>query len=563
VIAHELAHQWFGNLVTMSWWEDLWLNESFASWAETMTVDFLEPSWQWWADFRAGLGSHAREMDALANTHPIQVEVPDPQGLDEIFDAISYFKGQSILRMLEGYLGPEIFRDGLRVYLKRHAYGNTTTRDLWQALGEASGKDVGALMNAWTSLPGFPMLSYEDGQVRQERFVASPREAKRLAQAGGDPEVWPVPFAARLAGGAVTDPLLVDQPAVELPEAVVASDWFKPNPEERSFYRSLYTEGMVEALTQPLQDKTLGTTDRYGVVNDVWAAAGAAKTSTVAALELTVALREEEEYLPALAMYEGLGEMLAIVEDKTLRKQFEHLGRWLTERNYQRLGWESRGDEPHFDTLLRPVVLNQALRFELPGAGDEALKRFAHYVETGELDPNIRSAVLYAAAHYGDVKHYEQMLALYRAEHAPHARQSQLLGLGRFRQPELVRRTLDFAMSHEVRLQDVVYGLAGVWRTRENRELAWEHLQAQWGELVERFGDGGHMLDRFPDFAGAAFATHARADEVEAFFAAHPHVMITRPVAQAVEAIRFKADWFERDGRDIREFMAQWSAKHP
>jgi hypothetical protein len=269
-------------------------------------------------------------------------------------------------------------------------------------------------------------------------------------------------------------------------------------------------------------------------------------------------MRDEHEYLPALAVYESLGEMMAIVEDEPLRRRLEQFGQWLVEPNYARLGWDVTSGESHFDTLLRTVVLQQALRYDVPGAGDEAIKRFTAYTSGGKLDPNTRAAVLFGAARYGGTKQYDQLLELYRHEEAPHTRQPQLISLGRFRQPELARRTLDFAMSSEVRLQDVVYGLAGVWRARENREIAWKHLQEQWGELVERFGEGGHMLDRFPDFAGTAFATHERAHEVQAFFAAHPHILVTRPAAQAVETIEFKADWYDRDHIAIAKFLDEW-----
>ncbi|HEY6736526.1 MAG TPA: M1 family metallopeptidase [Candidatus Saccharimonadia bacterium] len=559
VIAHELAHQWFGNLVTMSWWEDLWLNESFASWAETLTVDTLEPTWLWWANYTAGLGAYAREIDALANTHPILVEVPDPKGLDEIFDAISYFKGQGLLRMLEGYLGAEAMRDGLRLYLDRHKYGNTVTDDLWAALSEASGKDVAGLMHAWTLLPGFPLLSYEDGLVKQERFVASPREAKKLAAAGEAP-VWPVPWAAVLPGGRRSEKILADQDGAELPEAVVSADWFKPNPDEQSFVRSTYTESIIAALQQPLQQRTLGVADRFGVVSDVWATTAAGRTSSKAALDLTAALRDEPEFIAALAVYDGFGSLLSIVEPETERRRLEAVGQWLAEPNFQRLGWDVRDGESHFDTLLRPVALNAALRFDVPGAKEEALKRFADYAAGGQLDPNVRTPVLFGAARYGAAEQYEQMLALYRKEEAPHTRQAQLVHLGRFTQPELAHRTLEFALSNEVRLQDTVYGLAGVWRARDNREIAWQFLQDNWDELVRRFGEGGHMLDRFPGFPGDAFSTHAKAKEVREFFAAHPHVLITRPVAQAVESIEMRADWYDRDRQDIAWFLDQWEA---
>jgi aminopeptidase 2 len=252
---------------------------------------------------------------------------------------------------------------------------------------------------------------------------------------------------------------------------------------------------------------------------------------------------------------------MAIIEDEALRQRLERFGRWLCQPGYDRLGWEAQPDEGHFDTLLRPVVLAQAVRFELPGTSEEGLRRFGQYVKTGDLDPNIRSAVLYSAARFGNAAQYDELLALYLREVAPHSRQAQLVTLGRFRAPELAQRTLDLALSNKVRPQDVVYGLAGVWRARENRELAWRFLQQQWPEFVRRFGDGGHMLDRFPDFAGGAFATHAKAKEVADFFAAHPHVAITRPAAQAVEAIELKADWFDRSATAITTFLDDWEAQ--
>lgn len=558
VIAHELAHQWFGNLVTMNWWQDLWLNESFASWAETMTVDHLEPDWQWWASFTAGLGAHAREIDALANTHPILVEVDDPRGLDEIFDAISYFKGQAILRMLEGYLGSEVFRDGLRIYLKRHAYGNSQTADLWRALGEASGKDVAGLMTAWTTIPGYPILSFADGQLTQERYVASRAESQRLAQAGQAP-VWPVPVSFRSPEGKTSESVVADQPSQPIPSDATDAAWFKPNPAEQGFYRVSYSDDILEALLPHLTELDLA--DRYGLVNDVWAGAASGRSGTRKALELTASLRQESDYIPALAVYESLGMLFGIVEDDGLRARLEAFGRWLAEPGYQRLGWDATSTENHFDTLLRPVVLQQALRFDVPGAAKEALARFATMAQGEDVDPNIRSAILYGAARHGKEQQFDQLLDLYRSEEAPHNRQAQLLNLGRFRQPELGRRALEFAMGPEVKLQDVVYGLSGPCRTREHRALAWQFLQDQWDELIRRFGDGGHMLDRFPDMAAGTYATLEHAEAVEQFFAAHPHPAITRPAAQAVEGIRHRADWFARSKPDIEAFLDAWEAQ--
>jgi len=240
VVAHELAHQWFGNLVTMAWWSDLWLNEGFATWVASLAMDKLFPEWEIWTSFIQEEFSQALEMDSLANTHPIQVEVDDPRSLDEIFDAISYAKGASVLNMLHHYLGAEDFRSGLHDYLEAHAYGNSETHDLWTALGKASGKPVDEVMSAWTSQPGYPLIGFDDGQVTQSRFYGSPREAKKA----GPSQLWPVPFSVALADGAETEPKLIEGEAEELPMELMSSDWFKPNPGQTSVFRTMYTSPM-------------------------------------------------------------------------------------------------------------------------------------------------------------------------------------------------------------------------------------------------------------------------------------------------------------------------------
>lgn len=564
VIAHELAHQWFGNLVTMTWWEDLWLNESFASWAETMTVDALEPDWHWWTEYLAGLGAYARELDGLVNTHPILVEVPDPKGLDEIFDAISYFKGQGLIRMLEAYLGADVFRKGLRQYIKKNAYANATTSDLWQALSDAAGIDVATLMKTWTTVPGYPLVRYDGGTIKVERFIASAREAKNrpARQKSSD---WHIPWSAIVATGSgrqsETPQLVLTNSETDMPPALSKASWLKPNPGEKGFWRSLYDEDMLARLLPALEKRVLPEADRYGVISDMWATVAAGHTNSAVALEMVSRLHNERDYFALVALLNGFSDLLTIVEDEPVRDQLKAFGRWLVSDHVDRLGWQAQASDSHFDVLLRAAILTAAIRFDVPGMSEEARNLFEAYADGKELDANIRFAVLYGTARTGGVREYERMLALYLHETAPQARQAQLVSLGRFQDPMLATRTLDWALSDDVKSQDLVYGLSGVWRTRKHRQLAWEHLKKHWGELVKRFGEGGHMLDRFPEFAGTAFATHAQADAVEVFFAQHRHIVVDRPAAQAVETIRLKADWYERDAKAISDFAATWNSK--
>ncbi len=551
VITHELAHQWFGNLVTMAWWEDLWLNEGFASWMEVFAKDKLFPEWQVWTEYVSNDLSRAMEMDSLANTHPIQVSVDDPRALDEIFDAVSYSKGSSIINMLHHYLGPDDFRRGLQDYLRAHSYANTHTSDLWKALARASGKPVDAVMNAWTSMPGFPMVSYEDGEAHQSRFYASPREAGRAKGDG----VWPIPFSV-LTTEQETEPRLLEGKAAPLDEEVVSSAWFKPNPGQTSFFRSRYTEPMIEALSPALRDGKLEAIDRFGVVDDVFAATEAGLTSSTAALKLLVALRDETNYVVWQGLSGGMASLLAVMEDDAIRAKLERFNHWIIEPNVARLGWEAKKGESSFDRLMRPMVLQQAVRYDDPVVTAEALERFADWRGGKDVTPELRPVLLYAAARNGGRGEYDALHERYVKEAVPQVKVQLLGSMGRFRKPELIDEYLAFGLTDEVRPQDTFMVVAYGFANRDARVATWKWMKQNWDEFVRRYGDGGHMLDRFPLYAGSGFATLAMAKEIGEFFEQHPHPTTKRPTAQAVEGVELKADWAERDHASIAAFLA-------
>jgi puromycin-sensitive aminopeptidase len=552
VIAHELAHQWFGNLVTMAWWNDLWLNEGFASWIEVLAQDKLFPEWQIWTQFVTGDIAGAMELDALATTHAIEVEVDDPRQLDEIFDAISYAKGASIIHMISNYLGEDNFRDGLRIYLKRHAYSNTVTADLWKALSETSNQPVDKVVGPWTSQPGFPIISIEDGKVSQRRFFASPTEAKL----DGTNLIWPVPLTILSDDGKVASRLLKEEtePADELATAV------KLNPGQSGFYRHRYGLAEIKQLTPLLAKATLPAPDRYGIVADVYAAAGAGLTESVTALTLTEALYQEHDYAVWLAISGGFGELLGLIPDGDLYAKAEAFGLWLVQANLKRLGWTVAKDEPYFDTIMRSLILRQAIRFDDPKTIKEARQQFqAHLDGSAPINPDHRPAVYSAIARNGGSKDYETLSDLYHKETVTQEKLRLLSSLSGFKQPELTARTLTMGMNpKEVRPQDTVWTISGGMANRYSRLQTWQFIQDHWDILVKRYGSGGHMLDHFVGAIGATLTTHKEAEAVKTFFAAHPHPAITRPVAQAVEAVTQRADWFERDETAITDFFEDW-----
>ena len=273
VVAHEMAHMWFGDLVTMAWWDDLWLNESFASWMGSKAVDWLFPEWDMWTQFVNMDTNRALSLDGLKNSHPIEQEVKDPAEVSQLFDAISYSKGASVIRMLEHFLGPEIFQQGLQRYLSAHLYGNARTEDLWSALESTSGQPVTSIMDSWTKQMGYPVLRVETSEsggnldltLHQERFVYDRLEEETEPE----PEVWQVPVGVSSGGASDTSSMVMDSRQANLrvaaPSTTGAEEgWFKVNPEQTGFFRVNYSQEDWERLVPAIRQRQLPATDRLG-----------------------------------------------------------------------------------------------------------------------------------------------------------------------------------------------------------------------------------------------------------------------------------------------------------
>ncbi|MFB3060024.1 MAG: M1 family metallopeptidase, partial [Candidatus Binatia bacterium] len=375
VVAHELAHQWFGNLVTMEWWTHLWLNEGFASWIEYLAVDHLFPEWQIWTQFVYSDLSRALDLDGLENTHPIEVEVKDPNEISEIFDAISYSKGSSIIRMLAAYLGEDVFRRGLHDYLKRHQYSNATTEDLWRALGEVSGKRVKEMMDTWTKQGGYPVLSVEekDGSLilSQSRFFLSgiPRKEKDTAQ-------WSVPVGVAGADLSQETSSLLGKSSGQMSLPGQKKGWVKVNKGQTGFYRVKYSPAMMTGLSRAVESMELSPEDRLGLENDAFALARAGFLSTQHALNLAVAYKKESDYTVWADLSSGLYELCDLLWEDPCYEKFEAFARDLYSGVAGRIGWNKKAGESHLTTLLRSLVIGALGGYGDAKTIDEAKSRF-------------------------------------------------------------------------------------------------------------------------------------------------------------------------------------------
>jgi aminopeptidase 2 len=320
---------------------------------------------------------------------------------------------------------------------------------------------------------------------------------------------------------------------------------------------------MIEALAEPLAKRKLSPVDRFGVVSDVVATTEGGLTESTVALEMIAALREEPDYVVWGGLTGGLASLEAVVEDEPLRDQLDRFGHWLVQPNAARLGWEAKPDEPAFDTLMRPLVLQQAVRFDDEAITRQARKLFKEYLEGQSVSPDLRPVLLYAGARHGESDEFDAILDRYRSEQSPQVKISYLSALGRFRKPRLIDRFLDLGLSEDVRPQDIYIIIAWAFRNREARVKAWQWMKDNWDEWIRRYGAGGHMLERFPIYAGSGFATHKMAEEIGEFFDSHPHPATKRPTQQAVEAVELKADWYDRDKLKIQTFLETWERSHP
>ena len=538
VITHELAHQWFGNWVTMSWWDDLWLNEAFATWMAFKIVDGWNPGWRVWMEFDQGK-AQALQLDALRSTHPIRAEIHSVAEAGEAFDLITYEKGGAVLRMIEGYLGEDRFRDGIRLYMRRHGRGNAVADDLWGALSEASREPVLELANAWIRQPGFPLVSVERRGARtlhlaQRRFFSDPADP-------GDATVWPVPLVLRVGqGGAVTEHrvLLRERDAEVTLPGEGALDFVCANARSSGFYRVAYDEGLLAALGRHLD--ALAPAERIELLSDEWALVRAGKREIGAFLDLCRSYRGEADY-PVLD--ELLGR-LAAVEHRLVseadRPALQRVVANLFRPQLQATGWDAGEGEPDELRLRRAVAVRAlALVARDPAVIGEAVARLERWLsgDRAALEQNLHDVAVTAAARSGDAARFERFMALFRRETDPTFRRRYLLALAAFEAPPLVERGLSFLFEPEaVPLQDTAFFVGGLLGNRVARDPAWARLRSAWDVLSARF-QGAPMLTRRVVEALGALTEARHLEEARAFLAAHPVEAAPQAIAQTLERL--------------------------
>lgn len=533
IISHELAHQWFGNLVTMKWWNDLWLNESFATFMATKAVHHFYPDWDLWNQFVLSSVNEAMGLDALKSSHPIEVNVKSPSQVREIFDDISYDKGGSVLRMLEDYIGESNFRKGLRRYLTKHKYGNAVTDDLWDSLASVSNKPVRKMMDTWVRRVGYPLIKVERRgghlNLSQSRF---------LLDGSGERKSWMVPVSVSFDGKRVSS-LADGSVKIRIPKS---ARWFKVNVGQRGFYRVRYDMADLDKLRSLVSRRRLPDIDRWGIQNDMFALVVSGHMKIEDYLYFVRSYFGEDSYLVSMDIADGLNTFFLLFHGEKFHDKIVKYNKEYFRSLFIRLGWEPKRGERHTDALLRSYVISSLGRLDdyeiLQGAKD----RFERYLKNpNSLSPDLRSVVFNLVAWQGNDRTYNRLVSLYRKSKVQEERIRFLAALASFGNTRLLKKTLEFTLSDDVRTQDIYLPIARVAGNPYGKKIIWPWLKENWKEIAGRFGNMGNPLINRIISCVSVIADSNRTAEVSNFFSRN-HVSGTEmKVAQTVERMRINS----------------------
>jgi puromycin-sensitive aminopeptidase len=554
VIAHELAHMWFGDLVTMKWWNGIWLNEAFATFMEMLVTDAFRPEWERWVSF--GLSrSAAFDVDALASTRPIEFEVVSPEDAEGMFDILTYEKGAAVVRMLEQYLGADEFRAGIRTYLQKHQFDNTETTDLWDALEEATDQPVRRIMDSWIFQGGFPVIDVEiiddGGTVRlsQQRF--------RYLDIDDGPDVteprWSVPLImSQERDGAIEFERVLlegDSTDVALWEAV---DWVLVNTEGTGFYRVRYSPDLLAALTARAQTQ-LSPIERYLLVDDMWAFVLAGQRGAFEFVEFAETFSDETDLSVWQRLTGALGSLDRLLDGEA-RAAFQARVRDLLRPAYERLGDEPAGDEPDRVRQVRATLLES---LGVLGADDAARARAAallerHDADAGSVDPALVAASVNILAAAGAAERYDDFVARFKAASTPQEELRYLSTLADFDDAGLIQRTLAMTLNGEVRTQNAPYLLRRALTNRDHGAVAWRFVQDNWEAINERFPSNSivRMLEGIRSLSEPVVA-----DTVYAFFDEHDLPQGQRILEQHLERLRVNVALREAEAEALADAL--------
>ncbi len=543
VISHEIAHQWFGNLVTMKWWNDLWLNESFATFMATKAVDTFYPKWDFWDQFLISEMTGGLSLDSLKTSHPIDVKVKSPAEVRQIFDEISYNKGGSVLMMLENFLGERNFRKGLHNYLIKHKYDNADTEDLWDSLAVISRQPVRQMMNSWVRQVGYPLIEATifDSRIRltQKRFLM---ENNGKLKNGN----WVIPLSIRIGDRHIsklmTKPLTLSFHRTH--------DWIKINAGQKGFYRVKYDDDILEQLGHLVQEKKLSNVDRWSIQHDLFALCVSNQISLIKYLDFLEYYIDEDDYLVSMDIINNLNFLYGIFSGERFWDEIKNFNKKYLCKIFERLGWDAQKNEKPTNALIRNAIICTLGRLDDEEILKESHKRFECFLKSGSLDPDLRSAVYSTVAWNGDEKTYR----LFRKLHSKATTQEEkvrfLGAMSNFQDEKILSKSLQFSLSKHVRPQNLFVPISKMGTNPYGRELVWPWMRQNWKKIVTKFGVGNPLLNKIVGSI-SVLADVKKEAEIRRFFHIHRVPGTEMKVAQTLEKIRINSKFLEIKRREF------------
>lgn len=557
VIAHEMAHQWFGDLVTMKWWNDVWLNEGFATWMESKPVEAWKPEWNVNLDDVADTG-RTLNVDSLASTRPIHQDAETPAQITELFDGIAYGKAAAVLRMLEAYLGEQTFRAGVNAYLKQHQYGNATAADFWDAQAKTSKRPVDKIMPTWVTQAGAPIVNVKtqcSGESTKVDFSQQRYYYDRAKFEAPNDQLWQIPLCMKGSASetAKCELLTKKEESFTLPGC---STWVIANAGATGYYRAGYEENAVRAMARDAETK-LSPAERIALQSDIWASVQVGREPVGDYLAFAQGLQSDRNRAVLDDVLRRLGYIERYLVSDSDREAYRA---WLSELltpAMNQLGWEPKLSDTDEQKDLRshlfhalgynardPQALAEARSLAQKGMADPA-----------SVDPEMLFSALRLAALNGDSAFYDQLVTAMKNAKSPEEYYMYFESLSDFGNPKLLERTLDYAISPEVRSQDALQLITGVLDNPAGQQLAWDFIRQHWPEVDKA---GGPFASAEVVDATSVFCNAGMRDEVTEFFTAHKVAGAERTYKQSIERINNCVDLKSQQEPQL----ASWLGSH-
>jgi len=565
VVTHELAHQWFGNLVTMEWWDNLWLNEGFASFMQSWSRDCFYPDWKMWEQFTITEMSEAQELDSLKSSHPIQVPIKHGEEVLEVFDAISYKKGACVVRMLYNILGPENFREGLVLYFKRHSYGNTTTKDLWAAWENVSGKPISKIMDCWTLQMGFPLVTVLKCQrgssdteavltLKQEWFLGDGEEIKE-----DEKKFWSIPLFIFSKDSKEASLVMMETEEMEVKVSLVngQEDWIIINYGQYSLFRTAYTPDMLMNMQKAIgaQDSSISVENKAAMISDAFALVKTGKLDVETVIILIQACAWDTSYIVWYKIAEVLSELDKFFQmfSPAVYSKFVRFVAKISRNGFQKYGWNVSKDDGHLGRLARAIFIRLQATFALEDKSflNDAIRRFHEYCDdpimnSGVLSSDFIIPIFRLVLKTGGRDRWNKLKSLYGKLENNVDRRNVLFSLGFTGDLAFKNETMRWAVE-SVPLQDFTYAFESVHLSGPaGRAISWTYFKQEFSAIKDKIDSASAVLIyRTIAAVTSRYSSWKKADEIEMFLKENPIIAAERKISQILESIRNNAKFFD------------------